>query len=104
MIPVSVTASPPADTETELVAVDAGHWASLNIAAVNRGEQASFISIAITADANPADQDWIEYAFERGKAETLERTGIIVTAGEKVIVKDSTGTVSFRVHGYKEVI
>ncbi|KAA5603035.1 hypothetical protein F1188_20095 [Roseospira marina] len=96
------TAAPPADTDTTVYTVPADTVATLNVAVVNRGDDAATVRVAVTPDAAPADADWIEYdvVIPAGGG-VLERSGIVAGPGERVIVRDDAGTCTYRIHGFE---
>lgn len=93
-------AAPAANTLTTVYTVPPGKMVSFNVLAVNRGDTATSVRLAITRDAAPVNQDWIEYdALLPGKGAVLERFGIMAGPTEKVIVWADTANVTWRVNG-----
>lgn len=93
-----------ADTYTTLYTVPAGKAATINIALVNRGVDAAAVKVALTTESStPLNADYIEYdAVVPGAGGILERTALVVGAGEKVMIYSDVATISARVHGFEE--
>ena len=66
--------------------------ASLNIC--NRGNQATSIRIAVADNATPALGEYIEYEVELLAKGVLERTGIVLAAGQKIVCYASGANIS----------
>lgn len=70
----------------------------VNMNLTNRGTTATLVRIAVGSGASPGLADWIEYDTELGPKKVLERTGFVVSIGEKVWIYSSLAGVSARVH------
>ena len=66
--------------------------ASLNL--VNRGNQALTMRIAVAANDTPTAGEYIEYEVEILSKGVLERTGIVLAAGQKIVAYASGPNVS----------
>ena len=66
--------------------------ASLNIC--NRGNQATSIRIAVADLATPTVGEYIEYEVEVLSKGVLERTGIVLAAGQKIVCYASGANIS----------
>mgnify|MGYP000078039045 FL=1 len=66
--------------------------ASLNL--VNRGNQALTMRIAVAAADTPTLGEYIEYEVEILSKGVLERTGIVLAAGQKIVAYASGPNVS----------
>jgi hypothetical protein len=55
----------------------------------NRGNQPATINIAIADNDTPTVAEYIEYETELLPKNVLERTGIVLGAGQKVVVRSS---------------
>jgi hypothetical protein len=78
---------------------------SLNLC--NKGVVDSAIRIAISTSNNPLDNDYIEYdalveSSAGGVGNVLERTGIFMSSGEKVVAYSNNANMIVRVHGVEE--
>jgi hypothetical protein len=71
--------------------------ASLNIC--NRGNQATSIRIAVADNATPALGEYIEYEVELLAKGVLERTGIVLAAGQIIVAYTSVANISAVVMG-----
>ena len=73
------------------------------ISVCNRGASATTIRIAITANdpasAVPADSEFIEYDTEVVARGVLERTGIVMQAAQRIVVRSSAASVSAVAYG-----
>lgn len=97
-------ASPTAATNTAIYTVPANTVATINISVVNRGVGDASVNVAIsTSTTTPADAEYVEYgALVPRNGGVLERTALVVGAGENVVVRSSVATCSFRIHGFEE--
>ncbi len=91
-----------AATDTEICTVAAGKAATLSVCIANRGSAQVRVRVAISAEAAPAAADYIEYDTPIPANGVLERTGLVLSAGEKIFVRSDLATVSARVHGFDE--
>lgn len=73
----------PADTYTV---------ASVNI--VNRGTQPTVINLAIADLDTPTNGEYIEWETELLPKNVLERTGIVLAATQKIVIRSSQANVS----------
>ncbi|SIQ10948.1 hypothetical protein [Marinobacterium stanieri] len=96
-------AVPPAEVDTTVYTVPAETVTTLNISVVNRGVDASVLSVAITTNEVPADEDFIEYGLSIPASGVFERTALVAGPGENIIVQASTGSCSVRIFGFEEV-
>ena len=71
---------------------DAYAVASINIC--NRGNQATSIRIAVAAADTPTNGEYIEYDVEVLSKGVLERTGIVLAAGQKIVCYASGANIS----------
>jgi hypothetical protein len=72
--------------------VDTYTVASVNI--VNRGTQPTVINLAIADLDTPTAGEYIEYETELLPKNILERTGIVLGAGQKIVARSSQANVS----------
>lgn len=93
----------PANNDQDTGAVDAGKTRTVSINLVNRDASAGAkVRIAIGTNAAPANGDYIEYDTPLPPNGVLERTGLVVGAGERVILRVDTANVTGRIHGFEE--
>jgi hypothetical protein len=73
------------------------------VSVCNRGATAAAVRIAITtndpASAAPADSEFIEYDVSLAAKGVVERTGIVMDAGKRIVVRSSATSVSAVVYG-----
>jgi hypothetical protein len=83
-----------AGTNTTVYATPADIYtvASLNI--VNRGNQPTVINVAIADLDTPTLGEYIEFETELLPKNILERTGIVLAATQKIVVRSSQPSVS----------
>lgn len=94
----------PANNDQDTGAVEAGKTRSVGINLVNRDASAAAkVRIAIGGAAAPENGDYIEYDTSLPPNGVLERSGLVVGAGERVILRADTANVTGRVHGFEEV-
>lgn len=65
-----------------------------SISICNRGNQATGIRVAIATSDAPTAAEYIEYDTELGGKGVIERTGIALGAGQKIVVRSSGGATS----------
>lgn len=90
-----------AATDTDLYTVPAATVTTATVAFTNRTAAAITVRLAVRSAAL-ADADYIEYDASLPANGVLERTGIVLSAGEIITVRASAIGVSARVHGFEE--
>ena len=90
-----------ANTDTVLYTVPAGQVDTVTVALVARTAAAT-VRVAVAATAVPAAAEYLEYDATLPAGGVLERTGIVMSAGEKIVARASVAGVSVRVHGFEE--
>lgn len=79
-------------------------YATINIAANNIGPEVAKLKIAITTSSAPSNADYIEFDSEiPANGGVLERTCLILSPSEKVIIRCNRATVAVRVNGLEAV-
>lgn len=76
---------------------------SLNLCNRN-STTARLVRVAIAATATPADEEFIEYDTELVASGVLERTGLVLKAGQRIIVRADATDVSAVVYGIETAI
>jgi hypothetical protein len=95
---VTLTAS----TDTTVYTVPAGKVASLTINFCNRSSSDPVkVRLSLTPNA-PASNNYIEYDANVPAAGVLERGAIILEAGDKVIARATSSSVTVMVYGIEE--
>jgi len=88
---------------TTIYTTPAGAIASATVSLCNRGEADARVRLAVSTAAVPAADDYLEYdAIVPGNG-VLERTGVVCSEGEQIIVRSTTSNVTARAHGFEEV-
>lgn len=88
-----------AATNATIYTVPSGYFAVVGVNVCNRGNTAVAIRIATAATDTPTNSEYIEYDVEVGAKGVLERTGIILSAGQKIVARSSAANVSVVVFG-----
>jgi hypothetical protein len=88
---------------TSVYLCPASTFAVATISVCNRGATAVTIRIAITANdpgsTVPADSEFIEYDTSLTAKGVLERTGIVMDAGKRIVVRSNAASVSAVAYG-----
>ena len=84
---------------TSVYTVPAGYFSVVSVNVCNRTNVAIAVRIAAASLDIPADGEYLEYDTEIGGRGVLERTGIIVGAGQKIVVRSSSANVNAVVFG-----
>lgn len=88
-----------AATNTTVYTVPSNNFTMCTISVCNRGNSDAAIRIALAVDVTPTDDEWIEYNVDIGGHGVLERTGVLLSAGQKIIAWTSAPNVSVVVYG-----
>lgn len=91
-----------ANTHTTVYAVPAGKTSALSINLCNTSSAAVTARIALAASATPANGEFIEYDAVIPASGVLERGGIVLGAGQFLVVRASGLGVNATVWGYEE--
>lgn len=92
-----------ATTNTTVYTVPSSTLAVVNINVVNRSTSATAdVRVALASTATPQVQEWIEFDATVPARGVLERTGIAMNAGERVVVYASTANCSVNVYGLEQ--
>lgn len=92
-----------ANAYNSIYVVPSGKTANLNINICNRNTVGVLIRLALTtASGTPGTADWIEYNTPLPAYGVLERTGILLSAGQYVIAWSNTTDVNVIVTGLEE--
>jgi len=85
--------------DTWFYTVPSGKSATINISVVNRGDVDRYAYLYL------GTQDWscaIEFHAKIPPRGVLERTGLVMTAGEEVWIGSTDTDLTARVHGFEE--
>lgn len=94
--------APVANTNTVVYTFPGNTVTTVNINVCNRGAVSGTIRIAISDTSTPEDKDYIEYDALVIAKGVLERTGIVVSGGKKIVVNCNSSTFSVNVYGFGE--
>lgn len=88
------TANLVAGTLTTLYTVPTDTFAVISVSFVNRGNTLLTVRLAAAATDTPTDDEFLEFDTELFGKGVLERTGIILGAGQKIVARASAAGVS----------
>lgn len=88
-----------ANTNTTVYTVPADTFAVVTCSVCNRSGTQRTIRIAVAGADTPTDAEYIEYDTSLVGNGTLERTGIVLNAGQKIVVFSNSIDVSVVVYG-----
>lgn len=91
-----------AETDTTLYTVPASTVATAAVNICNRGPDPALVRMAVFSGASPAAADWVEYDAPIPVGGILERTGLVLGAGEQVAVRSDVAGVTARAHGFEQ--
>lgn len=83
-----------AATDTVLYTVPTSTFTVATVSVCNRSNAAITVRLAISATGTPAATEYIEYETEILAKGVLERTGIVLDAGKKIVVRSSAANVT----------
>lgn len=95
-------AAPAAFTNTTVYTVPSGKTATVNINIVNRGTDAALVRVAVASLATPTNSEYIEYDVAILPNDVLERTAIVISSQENLVVYADTADTSVNVYGFEE--
>lgn len=87
---------------TNTVVYTAGSTATVNITVCNRLSSAGTVRLAISDTASPANKDYIEYDATVPARGVLERTGIVISEGKRLVAYCSHADFSINVYGFED--
>ena len=93
------TADLAANTNTTVYTVPAANFAVVTLSMCNRSTTQRSIRVAVASADTPTPGEYIEYDTSLVGNGTLERTGIVVNAGQKIVVFANSVDVSAVVYG-----
>ena len=88
-----------ATTLTTIYECPADTFTVASVSFCNRGNSAVAVRLALADAATPTDAEWLEYDVEVLGKGVLERTGIVLDAGKKIVVRGSSGDITGVVFG-----
>lgn len=88
-----------ATTNTTVYTCPASTYAVVAVNICNRGTNAAEVRIAVADTDSPGVAEYIEYDTNVFAKNVLERTGIVLAAGQKIVVYSSQSSISAVVVG-----
>ncbi len=88
-----------ATTNTTLYECPTSTFTIASVSFCNRGASSVTVRLAIADAATPTDAEYIEYETAISPKGVLERTGIVLDAGKKLVVRSSAVSVSAVAYG-----
>ena len=88
-----------AATNTTLYTVPADTFAVVTVSLCNRGGTAVEVRIAVSTSDTPADSEFVEYDSLVSANGVLERTGLVLDTGKKIVVRSNAINVSAVAYG-----
>lgn len=93
----------PATTNTSVYTVPVSTSAVVNVSICNRNtSQVASIRVALSTSGTPNVADYIEYNTSVQATQVLERTGIAMSAGDRIVVYSSAANISAVVWGSEQ--
>jgi hypothetical protein len=89
----------PAGTYTQVYECPTTTFAVVTVSVCNRGTTSSLIRLTVSDTFPPSNPDYIEFDVSLAANGVLERTGIVLAAGQKISARSSAANVSFVVYG-----
>lgn len=87
------------NTNTTVYTVPANTFSVVTVSVCNRSNLVAAIKIAAADADTPTDDEWLEYDAEIYPKNVLERTGIVVKTGERIVVSSTVTPVNVVVYG-----
>lgn len=83
-----------ADTLVTLYTCPENTFTVATVSVCNRGNSAIAVRLALSTTDTPSDADYLEFDTEILGKGVLERTGIVLSAGDKLVVRSSAVSVT----------
>jgi hypothetical protein len=84
---------------TTVYTVPASTYSVVTVSMCNRSNFAAAVRLAVAAADTPTDAEWIEFDTEIQAKGVLERTGLVLDAGKKIVAYSSAPSMSAVVMG-----
>jgi len=89
----------PATTDTAVYTVPSGYYTVCNVNIVNRNAAAVSIRVAMASSITPGIEEWIEYGTTVIPNGVFERTGLVLSQNQVIVVYSDTANLSCVVYG-----
>jgi hypothetical protein len=83
-----------ASTATTLYITPSGTFTIATVSICNRSSSTVTVRLAIALADTPLDSEWLEYETAIPSKGVLERTGLVLSAGTKLVVRSSAVSVN----------
>jgi hypothetical protein len=93
------TADLAAATNTTVYTVPADTFTVLTVSVCNRNATTATARVAIASSDTPTNAEYVEYDVQLTANGVLERTGLVLDAGTKLVVRASAANVSVVCYG-----
>ena len=93
-----------ANTNTTIYTVPADTYSVVTINFCNRGSNTTAIRLSTSTSDTPGAAEYLEYDVSVGPNGVLERTGIVIEATKKVVVRSSQANVTSMVMGIETAV
>lgn len=94
--------APAATSLTTIYTVPANNYAVFNVTVANRGTTATTVRLAMAAAATPTTAEYIEYDSSVPGNGVLERTGLVMQAGKRLVVYAGNANLAFSAYGIEQ--
>ncbi len=91
-------------TNTTVYTVPSSTLAYVNVNVSNRNASDVAVRVALAATASPTNAEFIEYDSFIAPNGVLERTGLVLEAGRRVIAYSNSTNVSVNVYGVEQSV
>lgn len=93
-----------ATSNTTVYTVPALTLAAIAVNVCNRGTVGATVRLALASSDTPGAAEWIEYDTSLPAKSVLERTGLVLDAGKRVVAYASVANLSVMVVGIEEAV
>ena len=93
-----------AATDTSVYTVPADTYSVVTVSFCNRGSSTANVRLAVSTNATPGSDEYLEYDTSIGPNGVLERTGIVADASKIVVCRSSAASVSAVVMGIETAV
>ena len=93
--------NPSADTITSVYTCPAGYYSVITVALLNYTDSATTFKLSIveSGNTNPVVSDYLEYDCVLSSKNVIERTGLVLSAGQKVVISSPTSGCIVNIYG-----